>query len=96
MRLKKERLKAGLTQQKLAELADVTQSTISKLEGSSRPCARYDTLIKLAWALKRRGRKVEAIDLLPSLQPALIKGLRSRKGRSTRSSASSKPACADV
>ena len=79
MRLRKERLKAGLTQQELSRLAGVTQSTISKLESCERPSSRFDTLIKLAYALKRKGRKVEAVDLLPLNQPALIKGFRSRR-----------------
>jgi transcriptional regulator with XRE-family HTH domain len=81
MRLRKEREKAGLTQQELSKLAGVTQSTISKLESSARPSCRFETLRRLAAALKRRGRKVEAVDLFPITQPALIKGFRSKRKR---------------
>lgn len=84
MRLKKERLKAGLTQQALSKRAGVTQSTISKLESGEKPSSRFETLVKLAWALKRCGAKVEAVDLLPMSQPALIKGFRADRKRKAR------------
>jgi DNA-directed RNA polymerase specialized sigma subunit len=57
-RLKELRLDANLTQEELAEITDLTQSTISRLEkGGRRP--RPKTLGKLAYAL---GVKPEELD----------------------------------
>ena len=76
MRLRKERNRAGLTQGQLAGLSGVAQATISKLEGGTLLSPSYETLHKLAWALKKVGRKVEPGDLQPRKQLALIKGAR--------------------
>lgn len=82
MRLRKERQKAGLTQQELSRLSRVPQSTVSKLETAHarvRPSA--ETLARLAWALNKFGANVSVADLLPTRQPALIKGFRSERKR---------------
>lgn len=76
MRLRKERTAAGLTQVELSKLSRVKQSTISKLEGVSKVRPSFDTLAKLAWALKKSGRDVRPEDLAPSRQPLLIRGAR--------------------
>lgn len=85
MRLRKEREKAGLTQQALGRLAAVPQSTISKLETShSRVRPSAETLARLAWALSKCGRSVTVADLMPTRQPVLVGGLRDgRKRRRT-------------
>jgi len=64
-RLEAERRAAQLTQSALARLAQVTQSTISKLERQKLTRPGVDVLARLAWALTRCGRTVDAIDLHP-------------------------------
>lgn len=82
MRLRKERLAAGLKQQELARLAQVPQSTISSLEtGHRRQRPSAETLAKLAWALNKCGRHVTVTDLLPTRQPVLVRGVRSARRR---------------
>lgn len=86
MRLRKERkaVKPKLTQARLGRAAKVPQGTISKLERGEMFFPSFDTLDKLARALQRFGRSVQARDLQPRRQPALIKGFRAepkqRKG----------------
>lgn len=80
MRLRRERKAAGLRQAQLAKLSGVPQSTISKLEREVMFEPRFETLDNLARALQRRGRKIEARQLLPRRQPTLIKGFRSERG----------------
>lgn len=74
-RLRKERKRAGLTQARLAELADVDQSTVSTIETRRVTDPGAETLRRLAIVLRRYGRKVEALDLAPSKQPVLVKGV---------------------
>lgn len=74
-RLERERRGAKLTQTDLARLADIRQSTISKIENLKMFRPGYDVLASLAWALKRCGRKVDAADLQPKRQPVLVSGL---------------------
>lgn len=81
MRLKRERKKARLTQQELARFSGVTQGTISKLETGVMLDPGFDTLDKLAWALKKCGRLLDASDLRPRRQPVLIKGFRAERKR---------------
>ena len=50
--IKKYRLKLGLTQEELAQKANLPYNTIIKLEGKSRPDPRMETLIKLADGLE--------------------------------------------
>ena len=81
MRLRKERKAAGLTQAELARRAKVPQGTISKMERGDILAPTFDTLDKLARALQRCGRRVDAGAIRPRKQPELIKGFRSlRKG----------------
>jgi predicted transcriptional regulator len=81
-RLRRERKKAHLTQMDLARFSGVKQSTISKLETTAFIDPSFETLTKLAWALRKCGRKVDASSLLPKRQLAAIKGFRAeRKGR---------------
>lgn len=81
-RLKRERTKKpSLTQMDLARLADVGQPTISKLERGILLDPTFETLNKLAWALKKCGRKVDAADLQPRRQPILIKGVFAERKR---------------
>lgn len=80
MRLRKERksVKPKLTQARLARAAGVPQGTISKMERGELLCPTYETLDRLAKALRRFGRhRVQPGDLQPRRQPALIKGFRS-------------------
>jgi transcriptional regulator with XRE-family HTH domain len=79
MRLRKERKAAKLTQFELGKLANVPQSSISKMERGDLLCPTFETLDRLARTLQRRGRNVEARHLQPRKQPALIKGYRSLK-----------------
>ena len=50
--LKKFRAKKKLTQQKLAELADMEYKYIQRIEGKTPPAVRIDTISKLAKALQ--------------------------------------------
>lgn len=79
MRLKRERLKARLTQMELARFSGVTQPTISKLENGVLLDPGFDTLANLAWALKKCGRKVDAADLQPKKQLQLVRGFRAAR-----------------
>lgn len=81
MRLRRERKKARLTQMELSRFAGVHQGTISKLENGVLLDPSFETLHKLAWALKKCGRKVDAADLQPRRQPMLVKGFRSERKR---------------
>lgn len=86
MRLRKERkaVKPKLTQARLGRSAGVPQGTISKMERGELLAPTFETLDRLAKALRRFGRNVQAADLQPRRQPALIKGFRAelkqRKG----------------
>lgn len=86
MRLRKERkaVRPKLTQARLGKLAGVPQGTISKMERGELLAPTYDTLDRLAKALRRLGRHtIQPGDLQPRKQPALIKGFRAelkRKG----------------
>ncbi len=82
MRLLKERKAAGLTQEDLARMADVTQSYISKLERGERVTPRFDILDRIARVLRRYGRRVEVGQIAPRPQPLLIKGARAPKRKS--------------
>ena len=81
MRLRKERIAAELSQHELSQLSGVNQSTISKLESGVMLQPTFDTLDRLADALRRVGRKVDAKHLNPKRQPALIKGYRTLRKR---------------
>lgn len=85
MSLKRERAKAGLTQDELARLAKVAQPTISKIESGKLLDPRYETVARLAWALNKCGRKLDPVDLMPRRQPLLIKGARSQRHKGRRS-----------
>ncbi len=50
--LRDHRKKCGLTQEKLAELADLSVEHIQRLEGKSPSGVRLETIVKLAKALK--------------------------------------------
>lgn len=61
-RLNEQRLAAGLTQQRLAELAEMDPAEISRYEKGAR-CPRLDTVVRLARALEiRPGRLVDPQD----------------------------------
>lgn len=79
MRLRKERRAAHLTQEELETLSGVPQSSISKMERGELLFPTFDTLDRLARALQRKGRRVEARQLQPRKQPSLIKGFRSQR-----------------
>jgi len=81
MGLKQQRKRARLTQQELARFSGVGQPTISKLENGALLDPSFETLHKLAWALKKCGRKIDAADLQPRRQPLLVKGFRSERKR---------------
>ena len=85
MRLRKERRAAKLTQADLAQMSGVPQSSISRMERAEILTPTYETLDRLARALRRRGRKVQPGDLNPVRQPVLVKGVRngSRRARAT-------------
>lgn len=87
MRLRKERKAARLTQEALEALSGVPQSSISKIERGELLRPTFDTLDRLARALQRRGRKVEARQLQPRKQPVLIKGFRSERPAKVRGAA---------
>jgi len=70
-----------LTQQELSALSGVSQSFISRLESNAVNDAEFGILDDLARALRRKGCKVQAADLQPHPQPALIKGFRSSRRR---------------
>lgn len=72
-RLERERKAADLTQVELARLADVTQSTISKLERQCMPRPSASVVASLVWALNKVGRKVDVRDLQPRRQHAQAK-----------------------
>jgi transcriptional regulator with XRE-family HTH domain len=65
--LKEFRLNANMTQQGLAEAADLTQSTISRLENGGR-LPRPRTLLKLAYALGVKPEELDS-DLANAYQP---------------------------
>jgi len=79
MRLRKARNKAGLTQEQLAGLSGVKQSTISKIESRHLLKPSFDTLYRLSWALKKCGVLVEPTDIQPRKQPVLVKGVFSQR-----------------
>jgi len=81
MRLKRERKKAKLTQMELARFAGVNQSTVSRLETGELLDPSFEVLQQIAWALKKCGRKVSAVDLQPNRQPVLVKGVLAQKRR---------------
>jgi transcriptional regulator with XRE-family HTH domain len=83
MRLRRERKRAKLTQAELARFAGVRQGTVSKLETGALLDPSFEVLHKIAWALQRCGRKVNAEDLQPKRQPVLVKGFRSARRRKT-------------
>jgi len=76
MRLRTERKKARLTQTELSDLSGVSQSNISRLETGDIFNTGFAVLDLLARALRRRGCKVDASQLQPPKQVALIKGFR--------------------
>jgi transcriptional regulator with XRE-family HTH domain len=77
MRLRRERKRAKLTQVELSRFSGVAQGTISKIEAGVMRSPGFETLHKLAYALKKFGRKVDAYDLQPKRQPVLVKDVRS-------------------
>jgi len=81
MRLKRERKKAKLTQVELARFSGVSQAEISRIETGVVTDPAFETLHNLAWALKKCGRKIDAVDLAPKRQPQLIKGFRAEPKR---------------
>jgi transcriptional regulator with XRE-family HTH domain len=78
-RLERERKAGGLTQVQLARLADVTQSTISKLERQKMPKPSASVVASLVWALNKVGRKVDVRDLQPRRQHAQAKEVLERR-----------------
>ncbi len=52
------RKESGLTQEKLAELASIDYKYLQKIEGSSPPALRIDTLERIAKALKINPHKL--------------------------------------
>lgn len=78
-RLENERIEAKLKQGDLARLANVSQTTVSKLEAQLMPNPSYSVLARLSWALQRCGRKVDAGDLQPKRQPVLVKGINANR-----------------
>ncbi len=56
--LKAERIKRGLTQEKLAEFSDLSVEHIQRLEGKSPSGVRLETIVKLARALKTTPSKL--------------------------------------
>lgn len=67
-RLRREREKIKLNQTQLARLSGVGQPTISRIEHGDLVSGSFDTLHKLALALRLFGRKVDAQDLQPKRQ----------------------------
>ena len=57
-RIKKLRLKHRVTQQKLAEMADIDYKYIQKIEGKNPPAIKIDTIGKLAKAFKTTPSKL--------------------------------------
>lgn len=57
-RIADERKTSGLTQEKLAELADIDYKYLQKIEGASPPALRIDTLERIAKALKIKPYKL--------------------------------------
>ncbi|MDD5431658.1 MAG: helix-turn-helix transcriptional regulator [Candidatus Omnitrophica bacterium] len=51
-RIKELRLKLGLTQEKLSELAQIDYKYLQRIEGKNPPALKIDTIEKLAKALK--------------------------------------------
>lgn len=51
-KVRKLRLKAGITQEKLAAITGIDYKYIQKIEGKTPPAVRIDTIEKLAKALK--------------------------------------------
>ena len=86
MRLRRERIKAKLSQAELGRRAQVPQGTISKMERGELLQPTFDTLNRLAVALQKCGRPVTEAQLQPRRQPLLIKGARSER-RQKRSAA---------
>jgi len=81
-RLEKERKAARLKQAELAHFASVGQSTISKIENRTLLRPGFEVLARLAWALRKCGRKVDAADLSPVRQPVLVKGAFAKRRKS--------------
>ena len=52
--IKKYRATQKITQQKLAELAEIEYKYIQRIEGKKPPAVRIDTIVKLAEALKKK------------------------------------------
>lgn len=75
-RLERERRAAKLSQTDLAKLSgEVTQATISRIEGGKLLNPSFTVLDTLARTLNRVGRRVQPGDLQPRPQPVLIKGV---------------------
>lgn len=79
-RLKRERKKVKLNQAQLARLSGVGQPTISRIERGHLLSGSFDTLHKLALALRLFGRKVDAQDLQPKRQHKLVRGIARKAG----------------
>lgn len=56
--IKKFRIKAGFTQEQLAEVAGIDYKYLQRLEGKVPPNIKADTIAKLAKALKINGSKL--------------------------------------
>lgn len=82
MRLRKERIKAGLTQRELGRRCELTQAAISKIESGQVLDPGFDTLSRIATVLQKCGRMVLPSELQPRRQPTLLKGFRSQRKRS--------------
>lgn len=80
-RLAKERKAAKLSQAQLAHFASTTQGTVSKIENRKLLAPSFDVLARLAWALRKCGRKVDPADLNPIRQPVLVTGAFAQKRR---------------
>ena len=56
--IRKLRVKAGLTQEKLATAVDIDYKYLQKIEGKNPPAVRIDTIEKIAKALKTTPSKL--------------------------------------
>jgi len=63
-RLKNRRMRAGLTQQELADRADTTQTTVARIERDAVE-PEVTTIRKLAKALSAAGLHTTPADLIP-------------------------------
>jgi serine/threonine-protein kinase RsbW len=80
-RVRRARLRAGLTQAALARQAGVSQATVSRLEGQYRPCCLFRTRTRLARAI---GLHPQAITADTSSHPEASRDSGPGPGGATR------------